>query len=264
MTFYLSKLFWLLVNPISLTLILIAQSLLLAVAGWRRTSFAAGLAAFLVMAISAWTTTGAVLVAVLEDRFERPSPAPVHVDGVIVLGGAFEARVSGGRGGYEMNEAGDRMVEAAALALAYPNARILVSGGNLDQSDGLPGDATLAPLFFQRIGVDPARLILEGGSRNTVENVAQSKRLAAPKPGETWLLVTSAFHMPRSVGLFRKAGWQVAPWPADYRSAGVEGFGWCGDDAGRCLRQMSIALREWIGLAAYWAMGRIDDPFPAP
>lgn len=263
MTFYLSKLVWLLANPLSLTIILLTLCLLLALLRWRRTSFAAGLAALLVIGVSSWTTTGAVLIAKLEDRFQRPATAPAHVDGIIVLGGAFEARVSDGRGGYEMNEAGDRMVEAAGLALAYPGARIIVSGGNPDLFDDLPGDATIAPRFFERMGIDPARLMLEGQSRNTVENVAESMRLAKPGADEVWLLVTSAFHMPRSVALFRKAGWPVIPWPSDYRSAGTEGFGFCGDDAGRCLRQASVALREWIGLVSYWAMGRIDEPFPS-
>lgn len=264
MTFYLSKLLWMLVNPISLPIILIVAASILAFTGWRKMSLASGLAALFVMAIVSWTTTGAVFLAKLEGRFLRPGADLARVDGIIVLGGAFDGRVSGTRGGAELNEAGDRMVETAALALTYPAARIIVSGGNSELFDDLPGDAELAPRFFQRLGVDPQRLILERQSRNTVENVAESKRLADPKPGEIWLLVTSAFHMPRSVGLFRKAGWQVVPWPTDFRTAGTEGIALCGDDAGRCLRQANVALREWIGLGAYWAMGRIDEPFPAP
>lgn len=259
-----SQVLWMLVNPIGLTIILIGCSLLLSLMGWRRPSFFTGLAALLVLAISSWTTAGAIVLSKLEDRFHRPATIPERVDGIIVLGGAFEARISGVRGGYEMNEGADRMVEAAGLGLAYPDARIVVSGGSSDKIGNLPGDADLAPLFFRRMGVDPARLVLEGQSTNTIENVTESMRHAQPKPGEVWLLVTSAFHMPRSIGLFRKANWKVVAWPVDYRATGTEGLRLCSDDARRCLRQTSAALREWTALVAYWTMGRIDEPFPAP
>jgi len=262
-TFYASKIFWFFVQPISLTVTLLALSLIFQLLAWRRLALVSTFCALVLIGMSSLTTIGGVMMGPLEARFERPSPPPERVDGIIVLGGSFEARVSGARGGYEFNEGADRFVEAAALARTYPQARILVSGGNAHLFDALPGDAELAPLFFERMGVEPARLILEGQSRNTVENVAESMRLAQPRPGEVWLLVTSAFHMPRSVGLFRKAGWDVVPWPADYRAAGRDGLGSC-DEFNRCLALTNVALREWIGLIAYWAMGRIDEPFPAP
>ena len=88
--------------------------------------------------------------------------------------------------------------------------------------------------------------------------------MVQPGPGETWLLVTSAFHMPRSMALFRKAGFDVLPWPVDYRTAGDEGVGLFTDNAIDSLQATTLGLREWIGLIAYWLSGRIDSPFPGP
>jgi uncharacterized SAM-binding protein YcdF (DUF218 family) len=105
---------------------------------------------------------------------------------------------------------------------------------------------------------------LENKSRNTAENAEFSKELARPRPGETWLLVTSAYHMPRSVGLFRKVGFPVVPWPSDYRTSGREGVGFFRDNEVDALQNTTLALREWIGLIAYWLSGRIDSILPGP
>ena len=91
-----------------------------------------------------------------------------------------------------------------------------------------------------------------------------TKRLVAPEAGQTWLLVTSAFHMPRAMALFRKADFAVLPWPVDFRTSGREGVGLFVDNPVDSLQATTIALREWIGLFAYWLSGRIDRPFPAP
>ena len=182
----------------------------------------------------------------------------------MVLGGGLEGAINLARGGYEMNSGGDRFVEAAALARRFPNAKVLVTGGMGTVFLEGEGDGETAPRLLGALGVAPERLILESKSRNTAENATFSKALAQPKPGETWLLVTSAFHMPRSVGLFRKAGFPVVPWPTDYRTSGREGVGLFRDNEVDALQTTSVALREWIGLVAYWLSGRIDTPFPAP
>ena len=155
-------------------------------------------------------------------------------------------------------------MEAAALALRYPEARLLVSGG----ADALilegEGDGETAPRLLEALGVDRARLLLDNEARNTEENALFSKRLADPQEGETWLLVTSAFHMPRSVGLFRKAGFPVVPWPSDYRTSGAERVGLAEDNIFDSTQNAALAIREWIGLGVYWLTGRTDTLLPGP
>ena len=88
--------------------------------------------------------------------------------------------------------------------------------------------------------------------------------MAQPKPGERWLLVTSAFHMPRSIGVFRQAGFTVEAFPVDWRTRGSEDvlrpFATMGDG----LRRTDTAVREWVGLAVYWLSGKSSELFPRP
>ncbi|RUU92319.1 YdcF family protein, partial [Mesorhizobium sp. M7A.F.Ca.MR.176.00.0.0] len=197
-------------------------------------------------------------------RLMAPSkpPLPAKVDGIVVLGGGFEGAINLARGGYELNSSGDRMVETAVLARRFPTAKVVVSGGTGALFLDGEGDAATAPRLLTALGVAADRLILENKSRNTYENAVFTKELVTPKPGETWLLVTSAFHMPRAKALFDKAGFATVPWPVDYRTSGKEGIGLFRDNPADSLQATTMAIREWIGLFAYWLSGRIDQPFP--
>lgn len=264
MFFDLSKLFWSFAQPVSVIGLLLFASIAAGILRRRRTSLASGVLAFAILAVLGWTTAGGLMLRPLEDRFTKPSELPEKIDGIIVLGGAFEGGVNLGRGGYELNDAADRMTEAAILALRYPDARLLVAGGSGRILRDRAGDGDIAPQFFEKLGIPRDRLILETESRNTAENTVNAAEIAGVRPGETWVLVTSAFHMPRSVGLFRKAGWPVVPWPTDYRTWGDEGIGLCRESSLGCLRHANTAIREWTALAAYRLTGRIDALFPAP
>ena len=262
MFFYLAKLFWIVAVPLNLIGILILAGIVLTILHWRRTGLTFLFAGFAVLALGAWTTLGALMLHPLEDHFQRPDPAPATIAGVIVLGGGFEGGVNLARGGYELNASGDRFVETAILARRYPDSRIVVTGGTGTLMLDGEGDADTAPRLLTALSVAPERLVLEGQSRNTYENALFTRQMLEPKPSEVWLLVTSAFHMPRSVGLFRKAGFDVVPWPSDYRTAGTEAPGLAEDNAADSLGNLAIAIREWIGLVAYRLTGRIDQILP--
>ena len=263
MFFYLSKIFWFFFQPLNLTIFLLLAGLLAAMIGRRRLAATGSVLAFLILALSAWTSLGAMMLNPLEERFARP-PLPERVDGIVVLGGGFEGAINLVRGGYELNSGGDRMVETAILARRFPTAKVVVSGGTGELFLDGEGDAATAPRLLTALGVTADRLILENKSRNTYENAVFTKELVTPMPGETWLLVTSAFHMPRAKALFDKAGFATIPWPVDYRTTGREGIGLFRDNPADSLQATTMAIREWIGLLAYWLSGRIDQPFPAP
>ncbi|RJG45377.1 YdcF family protein [Mesorhizobium sp. DCY119] len=263
MFFVISKVFWFFIQPLNLAIFLLLAGVIGLFLGWRRLSAAGCVSAFLILGLATWTSLGAVLMNPLEERFQRPS-LPEKVDGIVVLGGGLEGAINLARGGYEMNSAGDRFVEAAVLARRFPDAKIVISGGVGTLVLEGEGDADTAPRLLSALGVAPERMVLENQSRNTYENAVFTKRLVTPKPGETWLLVTSAFHMPRSMALFRKADFSVLPWPVDYRTSGEEGVGFFRDNPQDSLQNTTMAIREWIGLVAYWLSGRIDSPFPGP
>ncbi|MCT7375665.1 YdcF family protein [Chelativorans salis] len=259
-----SAVFWTLIQPVNLTGLLVAASLTAALLRWRRLSVSLSLLGLLVLGLSGWTTLGALFLHPLENRFQQPAGPLGEVDGIIVLGGGFEGAINLVRGGYELNASGDRFVEAAVLARRYPGARLVISGGSGSVFLAGEGDADTAPRLLTALGVAPGRIEMENRSRDTYENAQFSKRLVAPQPGETWLLVTSAFHMPRAVGAFRQADFPVVPWPVDYKTSGTERFGLAADNVLDSLRNTTTAMREWLGLLAYWLAGRTDRLLPVP
>ena len=222
------------------------------------------IAAVLLLVICGLSPLGNLLLYPLEQRFPPWDAARGTPDGIIVLGASIEADLSAAHGTPVVRSSPDRLIAAATLAHRYPNARLVFSGGSSKLISNDAREADFAGAIFESLGIAKSRLIMERRSRNTQENAEFSKALLAPKDGERWLLVTSAFHMPRSVGLFRKAGFAVEPYPVDWRVGGhgdVLNFSNVAIDG---LGRMDMAVREWMGLIAYRATGKIDELLPGP
>lgn len=262
MFFIASKLFWAVAQPVSTMALLLVLGLVLAAFRRRRLGMTAIGLSTLLLLVCAFTNLGGMALQVLENRFARPAAMPAEIAAIVVLGGGFDGDVSAGRGNEELNVAGDRPVEAMRLALLYPRAKVIVSGGFGSLTQHGETDAAIAPRFFAGLGLSADRLVVEGESRNTAENAALIKPLLGP--GDKVLLVTSAFHMPRSMGLMHKAGIEAIAWPVDYRTPGDMGFGLAWETPVDNLLQATVAMREWVGLAAYAWSGQIDGLFPAP
>jgi uncharacterized SAM-binding protein YcdF (DUF218 family) len=200
----------------------------------------------------------------LEQRFPpwdaTQGPPP---DGIVVLGGSIDPDLSIARGVPVVDAAADRIIAAVALARRYPKARIIFTGGNGNLISSDVREADYAIEVFESLGIPRDRLEMDRRARNTLENAEFSKALAAPKSGERWLLVTSAFHMPRSVGLFRKAGFAVEPYPVDWHVGGRADLLAFRFSLGG-LWSVDLAGREWIGLVAYWLSGNSSEFFPGP
>lgn len=262
MTFYVSKIFWLLAQPLSLSLLLLLAGLAAGFLKWNRLRALAHFAAALLLFVTLFTTTGAVLLQALEDRIARAALPAGGPSCIVTLGGAFEADVTAARGGFELNQAGDRFVETLRLAQQFPAARILISGGDGSLSGAYEGDAVIGTRFFAAFGIPESRLIRDPQSRDTYENAGNTKTLLAENGLENCLLVTSAFHMPRSVGLFRKLGIEMLPWPTDYRTTGTARLGLDLTQPSTNTQLMTTAVREWIGLAFYYMAGRTSAFLP--
>jgi uncharacterized SAM-binding protein YcdF (DUF218 family) len=205
-------------------------------------------------------TTGAKVTAPLERRFPRPASLPGRVDGIIVLGGAIEPYATITRGTPALTADAERMTEFVRLAKIYPAARLVFSGGSgLLDVDWKYTEAKAASLFFEQQGLDVRRITFEDKSRNTFENVQNSKALVKPRQGEVWLLVQSAIAVPRSVGIFSKVGWPVIPVPVAYKSDNDFNMHLSDD-----LAAVDRAAHEWTGLIVYWLTGKTDTLFPSP
>ncbi len=220
--------------------------------------------AFVGLAVCGFTPLGTMLLRPLEDRFPPWTPTANPPTGIIILGGTTKAEISAYRG-HPVSDIGvDRLIAAAMLARRYPTARVIFSGGSAD----LPGPGSVREVdsalqILTQLGIATSRVEFEDRSRNTVENAAFSKSLAKPKQGEHWVLVTSAFHMPRAIALFRKEGFAVEPAPTGWFTGGKLSLIDIGNFASSILL-VHIATREWIGLAAYRILGRTDELFPNP
>ncbi|MET0172177.1 MAG: YdcF family protein [Agrobacterium vaccinii] len=260
--FYLSKIVWLLLQPLSLAFFLCLAGALLALLGSRKAGAALSFFAALVLFVTLYTTTGSVALQALEDHVRKPSADPADLSCIIVLGGALENQVTTSRGGIELNQAADRFVETARLALKYPQAKILVSGGDGSISGAYEGEANASERFFSGFGISSERLIKENGSRNTFENTLNTAALLKERGLADCLLITSAFHMPRSLGLFRHARLAVTPWPVDYRTTGIEKLGFDFTQPSLNAQQTATAAREWMGLVGYYLSGRTGSLLP--
>lgn len=263
MFFVASKLFWMFASPIDLLLIAALVGALYSGGRYARIGRTVAIVALLILNAVAMTPVGLLLAAPLEDRFPQPPADMAPPYGIIILGGAINDAVSRARGQSVFDE-GERVVESAILAQRFPGARIVFSGGNGSLFPGPGTEALEAQKLLADLGVDPARVTLEDKSRNTDENARFTAALVRPEASQRWLLVTSAYHMTRSMGLFEKAGFNVIPYPVAYRTRGGQyGLAWDFDPA-RNINIFSIAMKEWIGLAVYWSTGRIDHLFPGP
>ena len=194
----------------------------------------------------------------IAERTYPADPALSQVDGIIVLGGGEDADGTAYWQQTQLGEGAERLTTALALARRFPQARVLFTGGS-GRLRHLGGSSTpeagAAAQFFVAQGLAPDRLLLEGASRNTAENARLSLALAQPQDGETWLLVTSAFHMPRAMRSFASAGWVgLVPYPVDYRTRGfMDGIGW---NLSGNLNVLNTAVKEIVGQMAYALTGR--------
>jgi uncharacterized SAM-binding protein YcdF (DUF218 family) len=241
MTYYISKAFWLFAAPTRALILISASAGLFAVLGnvqwaaWLAATAACGLV------IAAFTPIGLALAAPLETRFPVSQPDPqLSCDGVILLPGAT----------------GEGIAALVKLGQNRPKARLAFSGF------GTPDKNLIKRLTDA--GVDASHINIVSQSRTTAEDAHYAAALLKPKPIERWLLITAAMHMPRAVGCFRAAGFQVHPYPIEFMTRGRSRPFAQFATGSSALVQLDRAAKEWIGLVAYRLMGKTDALFPRP
>jgi uncharacterized SAM-binding protein YcdF (DUF218 family) len=256
--FYLSKFLFLLVQPSLICLAMIAAGLMLR----RNRLTSSGFALLLVIAFSPLSY---LLLLPLEERFARPRLDQVgDISGIIILSGFENTYGTKARGVLTMGDAAERLTEGVLLAHRLPAARVIFTGGSATILDAAPSAASAVAEFIVGTGIAADRVILESAARNTRENATMTHDIVKPKPGERWLLVTSAFHMPRAMGVFRVAGFEVVAWPVDYRTTGNGDATRLTGSIGEGTYHVDISVKELIGLIVYRLRGWTDAFWPAP
>jgi uncharacterized SAM-binding protein YcdF (DUF218 family) len=263
--YLLSKVFWAVAQPGNLLLFVLAAALaclcmrrpIVRRTGRRLVGLV--LVSGLVIAV---VPLGTFVAAPLQNRFPGAGGSLDRVDGIVVLGGGIDIAASLVTGRTELTGAGDRLLAAAALARRYPEARLVYASGGRALDDPQYREADAAFMALAALGVEEHRIIVERDSRNTHENAVFARDLARPAPGEVWLLVTSAWHMPRAMGAFRHVGWRIRPYPVDAMVA--EGWDIPRFAFAANLNDLNVAIKEWVGLVAYRLAGWTDSFFPGP
>jgi uncharacterized SAM-binding protein YcdF (DUF218 family) len=262
MFFALSKVLGFFTSPANVILAAGLCGVLLVRTRFARTGWRVASASLVALAIFGFSPAGNALIIPLEERFPAWDGSKGAPDGIVALGGAISTEVAVARREAALNEAAERITAVVELARRYPATRIIFSGG--DPSLVGATEAQTAVELFERLGLASGRVVAEAKSRNTFENARFSKDLAMPKPGERWLLVTSAYHMPRAMGVFWRIGFPVEAYPVDWRTRGPEDFAMLFPNLPDGLSRTDTAVHEWVGLAVYWLTGRTSDLFPGP
>jgi uncharacterized SAM-binding protein YcdF (DUF218 family) len=201
----------------------------------------------------------------LEHRFPA-TPLPDDVAGIVLIGGGERVATSEAYDEPQLNSHGSRYVAALRLAARYPGAQLVSTGGPMAEPGKGPlgTHSAVAAAILDHVALNPGRVRYDTSSRDTCDHPANTRALARPLPGDVWVVVTSAMHMPRVMACFRAAGWgDVVPYPTDYRV--VMGRWNPGTfQAAANLALLDFAAHEWLGLAYYRMTGRTREFFPAP
>jgi uncharacterized SAM-binding protein YcdF (DUF218 family) len=259
----LSKILWNLASPEKVVLILLFAGTVLI---WsRRQKLGRGLVTLSALMFFVFTLlpVNVFLLKPLEERFSVPTMLPENIDGIIVLGGSENSVTTWARGQPSFDDGAERLTTFVALARRYPQARLIYAGGTGSMLNQDKKSNETARMLFEQLGLDIDRVLFDAKARNTFENAVNSFELLGGKTKGDWILITSAFHMPRSVGIFRKTGWSVIPYPVDFQTSGKWKYDW---KFGRLYNflEFSTGLHEWLGLIAYRVTGKTAVLFPKP
>ncbi len=259
----LSRGIWLFLQPSNLFLVLLVVGILLVWRNHRRAGL--GLLTFcaaIYMMVMFGPLTNWLLVP-LEKRFSDYTNlvSDTPYSGIIVLAGAERLRYSTKHNQVTLNGGAERLIEAAKLARMFPDLPVIYCGGG--QSDETFSESHIARKFFSEAGIDISRIRFDDRSYNTHTNALEAGKLIQPHETGKWLLVTSAFHMPRAAGSFRTQNINIQPYPVDYRTR-ISISIISRPAAGRNFYELDFAAHEWLGLLAYYISGRSEELFPAP
>lgn len=257
--FFASKIIWTLMRPETWLILIICFAFFALQRNSPRAATSVITAALGICIMIAVFPLGSLVLRPLETRFVISGPL-TDIDGIIILGGAENAVLSRFWAQPQLNSSAERLLTGIALARRFPNAVLVYTGGSgsiLSQTDR--GAAVVNQIFLSQ-GIKSNRIVIESQSRNTAENAILSHKLIQPQEDQQWILVTSASHMPRSVGVFCQAGWSVLPYPVDYRSgAFIARIGW---NFAHNLDDLNVGVKEWVGLLAYWLTGKTPSLLP--
>lgn len=264
MFFFASKIFGFLSVPSNLLVVAALAGACLLLTRWQRLARGLLVTSVLLLAVLGFSPLSNVLLLTLTERFPAWQEGRFEPYGIIVLGGAIDSEVSAARNAIELDSSAERVLTMLDLARRYPQAKIVFSGGSGNLLMNSEAEAPWARSTLAAFELTGTRFLFEETSRTTGENAANTRDLVKPVAGQRWLLVTSAFHMPRSIGAFRAAGFDVEAFPVDWRTRGWQDAALPFHRLSGGLARADVAIHEWTGLLIYWLTGRSSELLPGP
>lgn len=253
--FWLSKLIWLVISPDSLLVLLLCINLALLYRKAYKIAFILQSIITFSALLIAFLPVGEWLLYPLETRFATNPKLPDKIHGIIVLSGSENAKTSVLWNQVEVNQAAERTLAFLKLAKRYPQAQLVFTGGSGKLTQQNYKEADVARRLFKEQGLNLNRVIFETKARNTYENGLFSYRLIKPKANENWLLITTAWHIPRAIGVFKQLNWNIMPYPVDHRTQ--KGYLFRIDlNFSHNLSLLVIAIKEWLGIIVYYSTGK--------
>jgi len=259
--FHASKIVWDVISPDSLFVLLSATAVGLFYLDYRIPARRLLTLLFSVVVVLSLFPVGSWMLYPLETRFIHNPELPAQVDGIIVLGGSIETETSRAWQQLEMNNSAERLTAFIELARSYPEAKLVFTGGNASINRDKPTEASILNLHWHLTGLDPKRIQFENQAKNTADNAYYTKQMVDPQASSSWLLITSALHMPRSIGVFCENNWSLIPYPVDHQTNPDKLFNIDFDLLGHA-NNLHKAVHEWLGLLAYYLTGKIPDLLP--
>ncbi|OIN86971.1 MAG: hypothetical protein AUJ12_03520 [Alphaproteobacteria bacterium CG1_02_46_17] len=253
MFFPLSKILWMIFQPLTFVLLMVMAGVVLIKFRIGRFMLLSGCFLFIIFG---FLPIGHNILCYLENTYPANPTLPEDVDGIIVLGGAIDTVLTFSHAQVQLNENAERITEMVRLSRFYPKAKIVFAGGDGSLSRSLSTESTIMNTLLKNIGFNTGRIIYEDQSRNTYENYLYSVRLVHPQAGEKWVLVTSAFHLPRASAIFMSNGWSVIPYPAGFITDGKYRIMPNLDVLGNYYK-LQVAAKEIVGIIAYTLTERI-------
>ena len=255
MSFFLSKFLWYFVNPFSLFIFLFFLSFIFLILKKTKIYLVLFSISLIYILLISILPIGKLGIYFLEREFHTRIEYPDKIDGILILSGATKPYLSNEYNSIEINASAERLIESVFLIRKHQKAKIIFSGGSGALKFSKLTHAKVAKKFFEKMNVDNGQIIYENKSRNTYENIIFSKKIAMPNKNESWLLVTSAFHMKRAILIAKKQNWKFIPYPVDFNQPKKISLK-PSIDMFSNLSTLQVAFHEWLGLFSYYILGR--------
>ena len=253
--YFISKFIWYLLSPLNFFLFLIIFSFVFKLLNKKKLSKIFFLFSFFFFIIIGVFPLGSFLLFKLEQNYQTSSIIPNDIDGILILGGPSSSSLTRQHNQVSFNEAGERLTETIKIIRNFNPEKIIFTGGSYDQTFE-NSHAYVAKKFFSELGIDVDKFFFEYQSRNTYENILFSKKIANPTKDEKWLIITSSFHMKRTMNVAEKLEWHLIPYPVDFRTGKYFSFKPSFVNLLENFNAYNLAAHEFIGLFSYYILGR--------